>query len=101
MPPVNKDRFIYWTSEQFVRTKEIAYRAGMLIDAASDTYPADDIKGAEYTEIDESGIPWVAVVSIDYDIYKKSELSERMGFTYGMLGRQTTWHNTGFLRCIW
>jgi len=64
----------YFTPEQLERTKETAYAAGQLIDASTNTYPADYIKGAAYTDIDENGIPWGLCVSVDGKTYTSFEL---------------------------
>lgn len=72
----------YFTSEQFDIFKKDTYDTGCY-EYGIGTFP-QSIKTVEYTEIDEDGIPWAAVVSIDYEIYKETELSELLGFTYGM-----------------
>lgn len=64
----------YFSPEQFERTKETAYSSGQLIDSASKTYPMEFIKDAEYTKIDENGIPWALTVMVDKDVYLSSEL---------------------------
>jgi len=71
----------YFLPEQYQRTKETAYLSGKLIDSASNTYPAEFIKGAEYTEIDENGIPWALVVDVDEDVYLSSELMNSLYVT--------------------
>ena len=104
-PPVNEDGYIvvtlpigsteesrtfYWTSvtegedggfkytftpEQFQKTKQAFYMFGKLTDAATNTYIADFIRSAEYADIDENGIPWSLVVSVDRKLYADSELT--------------------------
>lgn len=104
-PPVNEDGYIvvtlpigsteesttfYWTSvaanedgsfkytftpEQFQRAKQGSYMFGKLIDAGTNTYIAEFIKSTEYADIDEEGIPWSLVVSVDREMYASSELS--------------------------
>lgn len=64
----------YFTPEQFERTKATAYAAGQLIDAATNTYPAPYIKQAEYTDIDENGVPWGLMVLVDGEEYTKFQL---------------------------
>lgn len=64
----------YFTPEQFVRTKDVAYNAGRLIDAATGTYPLACIKDAAYTDIDEHGVPWGLVVLVDGEEYTSFEL---------------------------
>ncbi len=72
----NKDgSFNYiFTPEQFQRTKETAYMAGRLIDAATNTFPQEFIKAAEYADIDEAGIPWTLIVSVDRKTYESFTL---------------------------
>ena len=105
VPPVNEDGYIvvtlpigstkenstfFWTSvaegedggfeytftpEQFQKTKQAAYKSGRLIDAATDTYIAGFIRGTEYADIDEDGVPRTLVVSVDRGSYEISELT--------------------------
>lgn len=63
-----------FTPDQFRRIKETAYMSGKLIDAATNTFPAEFIKAAEYADIDEDGIPWTLIVSVDKKQYESSEL---------------------------
>lgn len=72
----NKDGSLdyYFTPEQLERTKETAYMAGQLIESSTNTYPADYIKGATYTDIDENGVPWGLIVSVDGKTYTSFEL---------------------------
>ena len=47
--------------------------SGKLIDAATNTFPAEFIKATEYADIadiDEDGIPWALVVSVDKNCTK-------------------------------
>lgn len=64
----------YFTPEQFERTKAAAYMAGQLIDAATNAYPAEYIKDAEYTDIDENDVPWGLTVWVDGKEYTSFEL---------------------------
>lgn len=64
----------YFTPEQFDRTKAAAYMAGQLIDAATNAYPADYVKDAEYTDIDENAVPWGLTVWVDGKEYTSFEL---------------------------
>lgn len=64
----------YFTPEQLERTKETAYMAGQLIESSTNTYPADYIKDATYTDIDENGVPWGLVVLVDGKTYTSFEL---------------------------
>ena len=105
IPPVNEDGYIvvtlpigsteenstfFWTSvaanedgsfkytftpEQFLKTKQASYMFGKLIDATTNTYIAEFIKSAEYADVDEDGIPWSLVVSVDRELYTGSELT--------------------------
>ena len=72
----NKDgSFNYiFTPEQFQRTKEICYMAGKLIDRFTNTFPQEFIKSAEYADVDEAGIPWTLVVSVDRETYESFTL---------------------------
>ena len=72
----NKDgSFNYiFTPEQFQRTKEMSYMSGKLIDAATNTFPQEFIKAAEYADIDEAGVPWTLVVSVDRKTYESFTL---------------------------
>ena len=72
----NKDgSFNYiFTPEQFQRTKEISYMSGKLIDAATNTFPQEFIKAAEYADVDEAGIPWTLVASVDRKAYESFTL---------------------------
>ena len=72
----NKDgSFNYiFTPEQFQRTKEISYMFGKLIDAATNTFPQEFIKAAEYADVDEAGIPWTLVASVDRKAYESFTL---------------------------
>ncbi len=63
-----------FTPEQFQRIKETSYMSGKLIDAATNTFPAEFIKAAEYADIDKNGIPWALAVSVDKKQYESSEL---------------------------
>lgn len=72
----NKDGSLdyYFTPDQFERTKATAYMAGQLIDPSTGTYPAEYIKSAIYTDIDENGIPWGLTVLVDGKEYTNFEL---------------------------
>ncbi len=72
----NKDgSFNYiFTPEQFQRTKEICYMAGKLIDRFTNTFPQEFIKSAEYADVDEAGIPWTLMVSVDRKAYESFTL---------------------------
>ena len=72
----NKDgSFNYiFTPEQFQRTKETSYMAGKLIDSGTGTFPQEFIKAAEYADVDEGGVPWALVVSVDKKMYESFEL---------------------------
>ena len=69
----NKDgSFNYiFTPEQFQRTKEISYMSGKLIDAATNTFPQEFIKAAEYADVDEAGIPWTLVLLLKNNLEKR------------------------------
>ena len=62
------------TPEQFQRIKETSYMSGKLIDAATNTFPQEFIKAAEYADIDEAGIPWTLIVSVDRKTYESFTL---------------------------
>ena len=62
------------TPEQFQRIKETSYMSGKLIDAATNTFPQEFIKAAEYADVDEAGIPWTLVVSVDRKAYESFTL---------------------------
>lgn len=64
----------YFTPEQFERTKATAYTSGQLIDPETNAYPLDYIKDAEYTDIDENGIPWGLTVWVDGKEYTSFQL---------------------------
>lgn len=72
----NKDgSFNYiFTPEQFQRTKETSYMAGKLIDPETNAFTQEFIKAAEYADVDEAGIPWTLVVSVDREIYESFTL---------------------------
>lgn len=72
----NKDGSLdyYFTPDQFEITKATAYMAGQLIDSATNSYPAEYIKSATYTDIDENGIPWGLIVLVDGKEYTSFEL---------------------------
>ena len=62
------------TPEQFQRIKETSYMSGKLIDAATNTFPQKFIKAAEYADVDEAGIPWTLVASVDRKAYESFTL---------------------------
>lgn len=72
----NKDGSLdyYFTPEQLEKTKATAYSSGQLIDPATHTYPIECIKEAEYTDIDENGVPWELTVWVDGEEYTSFEL---------------------------
>lgn len=72
----NKDGSLdyYFTPDQFEITKATAYMAGQLMDSATNTYPAEYIKSATYTDIDENGVPWGLIVLVDGKEYTSFEL---------------------------
>ena len=63
-----------FTPEQFQRTRETSYMAGKLIDPETNTFPQEFIKAAEYADVDEAGIPWTLVVSVDRKTYESFTL---------------------------
>ena len=71
------------TPEQFQRIKETSYMSGKLIDAATNTFPAEFVKATEYTDIDKDGIPWALAVSVDKKLYESSELVNSLYVTVG------------------
>ena len=71
------------TPEQFQRIKETSYMSGKLIDAATNTFPAEFIKATEYADIDKDGIPWALAVSVDKKLYESSELVNSLYVTVG------------------
>ena len=83
----NKDgSFNYiFTPEQFQRTKEISYMSGKLIDAATNTFPQEFIKAAEYADVDEAGIPWTLVASVDRKAYESFTLVNSYYVTLGLV----------------
>lgn len=60
------------TPEQFERIKETSYMSGKLIDAATNTYPAEFIKAADYSDVDKDGVPWSLIVSVDKELYENA-----------------------------
>lgn len=60
------------TPEQFERIKETSYMSGKLIDAATNTYPTEFIKTADYSDVDKDGVPWSLIVSVDKELYENA-----------------------------
>lgn len=71
-----------FTPEQFEIFKRDTYDTGCY-EYGSGSFP-QSVKTVEYTEIDENGIPWAAVVSVDYAVYTESPMNELLGYTYAM-----------------
>ena len=71
-----------FTLEQFERFKKDTYDSGCYA-YGTGTFP-ESIKTVEYTNIDEDGIPWAAVATIDRELYAKSQIDELLGYTYGV-----------------
>lgn len=59
-----------FTQEQFEEYKENTYNAGRF-EYAFGTFPS--IQGAEYSKIDDNGIPWEVIVSVDRTEYEANQ----------------------------
>jgi len=71
-----------FTPEQFEIFKKDTYDTGCY-EYGVGSFP-ESIKTVEYTSIDESGIPWAAVVTVDYALYTGSPMNELLSYTYGV-----------------
>ena len=72
----------FFTPEQFEQFKKDTYDSGCYAYGVG-SFP-QSIKTVEYTEIDENGIPWAAVVTIDLALYTASDMDALLGYSYGV-----------------
>ena len=71
-----------FTPEQFEHFKKDTYDTGCYAYGVGN-FP-QSIKTVEYTEIDENGIPWAAVVTMDAALYTASDMDTLLGYSYGV-----------------
>ena len=62
-----------FTPDQFQQAKEKIHLFGRFIDDTTSAYSAEYIKCAEYSDVDEHGIPWSLTVLVDKELYNASE----------------------------
>ncbi len=64
----------YLTKEQYPKLKSAYYWLGCLRDPYTTEFSQEFVTEADYTDIDENGIPWGLTVSVDTETYHSMEM---------------------------
>ena len=64
----------YLTTEQYPRLKAAYYWLGCLRDPVTTEISQEFVTAADYTDLDENGVPWGLTVSVDAETYHSVEI---------------------------